>query len=657
MITLLRIRIARRLARVVSGTGDERGMALATVIIFGMVLTLMSGALVASSVSGDTQSQTDANWSAAAQAAYAGVEDYQSKLANDNGYSQYGTTGSTFSGASLFPGGTDGNTAFNLGSGAWQPVDPNNPASGSYRYQVDNTLYSSQGILRLQSTGRVGNTTRTVVANLKQSGFLDYLYFTDDEYTDPSIDSDCPASSTSNAYQWNTSISSSCSIISFASGDTISGPAHSNDTISICGSTFLGKVTTSAPVAKVANGYVVPGTTSCPKGTLPNFNGLGNPTYVPLIQMPATIGSLIQETRNDLTASTVPRPGCLYTGPTTFTFNSNGTWTVYSPWTQYTEIAGDPAVLVGSTQPAACGTPGYSSKGGTLGSPGGQTFTVVPNNLVYVQNVPTTTSDPNYPRAASTAGPGGTAFFKSNLPLNYTCTGADGSTVGNGVGYPAVGETAPTTASYSCKNGDAFVQGVVNGAVTIAANNYVYVTGDITYDTTNKATDLLGLIGQNNVFVYNPATTVAVSYNCTNTLTGTANANGRYTCTTNQLQLMDRTKSSRTIDAAIMSVAHSFTVENYSADGASTSYPTSPGYPKGKLTVLGSIVQKYRGAVATAAIDGSGGVGTGYTKNYLYDPRLANEAPPKFLSPVSTSYGITSMTETKTAFSPTGAPL
>ncbi len=649
MIQLLRIRFARRLARVVGVRDDERGMALASVIIFGTVLVMMSVALVATSVSGSNKSQSDSNWIAAGQAAYAGVEDYQSKLANDNGYSQYGTTGSSFSANSIFTG-TNNNPAFGTGptnttTGTWQPVDVNNPSSGSYRYQVDNTKYSSQGILRLQSTGKVGNTTRTIVANLKQSGFLDYLYFTDYEYTDPKVDADCPPPTQPDAYQWNTSISPYCSVIQFASGDTISGPLHSNDTLSICGAAFKNTVSTSAPTSLVKNGYVVP--SGCSRTPTPTNL---KPAYVPLIQMPTTVGALVQQTRTDL--PTVSRPGCLYTGPTTFTFNGDGTWTVYSPWSQYTEIAGDPATVSGSTQPAMCGTPGYSANGNTLGSPGGQTFMVVPSNLVYVQNVPVIATDPNYPNTAAKTGPGGSKFFTSaGLPLSYSCTGADGTSVGNGVGYPVVNETSPSSTSYSCRNGDAFVQGGVGGDVTIAANNYVYITGDITYD--DPAKDLLGLIGQNNVYVFNPVG----DYTTTSTTTQTYVCGGHWwnpvyctrpvtTTTQHNGALLDETASNRTIDAAIMSVAHSFTVENFAADS---------GYPKGNLNVLGSIVQKYRGAVATS--DGNGGVGSGYTKNYMYDPRLAFEAPPKFLSPVSTTYGITSITETKTAISASGANL
>lgn len=623
MTALIRVRFGRRLARMISARDDERGMALATVIIFGMVLLLLSATVVSVSVSGSTAAKTQTNWVAAGQAAYAGVEDYQSKLANDNTYSQYGALGNAttmvnaFSTGSIFTG-TAGNAAFGLGTGAgtglgtgtaasWQPVDPNKPNGASYRYEVDNSKYSASGILLLQSTGRVGNTTRTIVANLKQSGFLDYLYFTDYEITDPILTPGCTA-----AYQWAVTSRPGCSTISFGSSDTVNGPAHSNDTMYVCGSTFTGAVTTAS---SASGGYILPA--GC--ASSPTFAVGGKPVKRSVVQMPSTVGSLIQETHTDL-PSTVARPGCLYTGPTTFTFNGDGTWTVYSPWTQKTQISGNPAN--GGTNAPQCGTPGYTSGGNTLGSPGGQTLPVLDSNLAYVQNVPTVSTDPNYPSSSST--------WVNGFPPRYSCTGADGKTAGDGVGFPAAKEQAPTSTSYSCTAGDAFVRGGFGGNATIAANNYVYITGDITYDNPSK--DLLGLIGQNNVYVYNPIGSATRSYSC-----------GSYSlCSTSVL--LDESDSDRTIDAAIMSVAHSFTVQNYSADYSQT---------KGSLNVLGSIVQKFRGAVGTGS--SSGDLVTGYAKNYLYDPRLAFQAPPKFLSPVSTSYGITQVTQTKTAMTASGA--
>ena len=94
--------------------------------------------------------------------------------------------------------------------------------------------------------------------------------------------------------------------------------------------------------------------------------------------------------------------------------------------------------------------------------------------------------------------------------------------------------------------------------------------------------------------------------------------------------------SGREIDAAIISVQHSFLVQNYSRGG-----------DRGTLTVKGSIAQAHRGIVRNGS--------NGYIKAYAYDTRLRYLAPPKFLSPVTTSYGVTTQTEVKAAFTSTGA--
>ena len=70
------------------------------------------------------------------------------------------------------------------------------------------------------------------------------------------------------------------------------------------------------------------------------------------------------------------------------------------------------------------------------------------------------------------------------------------------------------------------------------------------------------------------------------------------------------------IDAAILSTAHSFIVDNYQC-----------GKHLGELTVWGAIAQYWRGPVGEGE--------HGYTKNYNYDERLAYLQPPDFLTPTS----------------------
>lgn len=570
-------------------------MALAMVLGIGLVLLLMVATIMNTSISGVVRSKTDQDNSAAIAAAYAGVEDYQSKLANDNTYVQYGNSASTFGAGSTFTS-TNGNNAFGIGkAGTWQQVSGSS-GRARYRYEVDNSQYGATGVLRLRSTGLVGSSVRTVVVDLKQLGFINYLYYSDYEITDPLYgNSRCTP-----AYAWATSTRPNCDAISFGSSDELSGPVHSNDTLQICGTTFDSSVETGYN-PKTGNAYITP--SGCNKAA--KFNG-GVPKYAPVITMPATNQYMIQETRSDLTTTTVPRPGCLYTGPTSIIYNDDGTMTVRSPWTLATNFTADASgnVTGGSANPA-CGTPGYAAKD-TLGSPAGQTFKVPENNLIFVQGVPRTSNkDPNY-------------WKSGDLPTGITCTGGKSNKLaGNGIGFPAANEAmsgAASQATYGCDTGDAFVQGTVLGKSTVSAANYVFVTGDIKYSKTNPTANILGLVGQNAVWVYNPVD---------------ASGNLLYP------------GADREIDAAILSVAHSFIVQNFT-EGL-----------KGTLTVNGSIAQEFRGPVGQGT---SNGVKTsGYSKDYGYDNRLQFTAPPKFLSPVSTSYGISTLTETKDAFKADGS--
>ena len=81
-----------------------------------------------------------------------------------------------------------------------------------------------------------------------------------------------------------------------------------------------------------------------------------------------------------------------------------------------------------------------------------------------------------------------------------------------------------------------------------------------------------------------------------------------------------------TVEAAILSLKHSFIVDNYQC-----------GDDLGTLTVKGAIVQKYRGPVGT----GSGGsVDTGFAKNYWYDDRFRYRSPPYFLTPIDAAWDV-----------------
>lgn len=587
MITLLKKRLG----------SDESGFALMIVIAIGLVLMILASVAVSFSVTTSQKSKVDNDAAAALSAAYAGIEEYQSRLANDSSYFQYGDSTAAFSAGSTLtlPTGTQANPAFGTtatgSKNGWAKISSADGNAGSFRYEVNTANYFSNGVIRVRATGKYGTATKSIIADLKQTGFIDFLYFTDYEIQDPQISG---ASATCVKYAW-AGRSTSCQGIQFGPSDLIKGPMHSNDTMQICGTTFTGIVTTGNNTPSGGRLYTIP--SGCSDGTFPA--GSGKVTYSPVVGMPSTNALLKKETRADL-PSDVPRPGCLYTGPTTITYLSNGQVTVRSPWTKFTNTKNDDSSV--GVANANCGTAGAGA--GALGSATGATFTPSTKTVFYVQNVPTLTADVNYSASAPTGA-------------GYSCKGVDGG-VGNGLGYPMHLEAAPSTTAYGCTNGDVFVKGTLSGQMTVAADNYIYVVGDLKYN--DSSADMLGLIGNNAIWVWNPVDSQA------------KNSGGTYTG--NDLL----TDSARRIDAAMLSLNHTFQVQNYQIDSGG----------RGILTVNGAIAQRYRGPVGTTG-------GTGYSKNYVYDARLKYTAPPKFLSPVTTTYGVTTWMDTAPAFNVDGS--
>lgn len=615
---------------------DDGGWVLPTVLGLGLVMLMLISTSLTVTLSGSIKADTETDWNASLSAAYAGIEDYKSRIENDPHYSQYGNKDAPFSDevtlasgevnlnkSLTLPTGADDNPAFDIGtSGRWATV-PGSDGKAQFRYEVNIQDFASTGVVLLRSTGRVGDTTRSIVANLKQDGFSDYVYFTEYEAMDPVISgrNEC-----ANIHQWGTLVgstsddrSSNCRI-QFAPVDTLGGKVHSNDQLYICGGTFAGAVTSATPIG-IGTYQQVTGS-GC---STPTFQK-GPPTRTGAIGMPEDNNQMRAETYLDQPG--VPSPGCLYTGPTTIRLNGNGKMTIWSPWTNYTQVRVVGGVATSGETPAQCGSVS------ALRSAAGATINVLDANLLYVQNVPAPGSgDVN-------------AWASGALPANFTCTDDSETTGGwwnpvttkygekwtfpttssqpgnsgsdKTIRHPLSNETRPpyssaTSPAYGCKRGDLYISGTIVGRMTAAAENYVYVLGDILYDDINR--DVLGLVGNNAIFVWNPMDGSTPILN---------------------------TDKDRVIQAALMSVDHTIQVQNY-----------DKGNNRGKLTIYGSMAQKYRGTVATSS---GSGIGTGYSKDYRHDPKLANVSPPKYLMPTSTKFTISKTAGVPAAFSADGAP-
>jgi hypothetical protein len=176
-------------------------------------------------------------------------------------------------------------------------------------------------------------------------------------------------------------------------------------------------------------------------------------------------------------------------------------------------------------------------------------------------------------------------------------------------GAAACTSQPPVLADYNETStcGNIYISGSYSGNLTVAAQNDVIVSEDLTRATGSQA--VVGLIAENFVRIQHRVTRTLLQQGSTSSCTnGTPNI------------------GDITVQAAILSVKHSFTVDNYGC-----------GTLEGTLTIKGAIAQYFRGTVGTG-IGGSNP--TGYIKNYNYDDILKYRSPPYFLSPLATPWMI-----------------
>lgn len=529
---------------------DERGIALITVLGLSLVLALLVTALLQYGVGSMRQARYDQDWHAALAAADAGVDDFLVRINRDSAYWQ------------------DADADCDDCSGT---LDPDNPAlhdfttirggRSEYMYDVDASTIGANGVITVTSTGRVNDVDRTVSVQLRRRGFLDYIYFTEYETLDALAYSttadqtwavnncrrhryDSPSRPSSGLPSNN---SRGCTDITWASSDTIDGPFHSNDQISVSGTPrWLGSASTSRPDGRYwdndANRNCL--ARNNPAGCTSNPSFAEGLVYGESLNLPPS-NNLIKAEADPALAG----EGCMYAGATFIRLNAAGTATITSVRTD------DPS----------------SSKcpiNGTMAS-------LPDNGVIYVRSARS-----------------GESCLSSN-PHPYTTTG--------------------DVTSYNRCSGDVYVEGTLDGRLTIAAENNVIISNSITYDggRTAGSDDMLGLVANNFVEIMHPVTS--------------SGSDIRYLPGSNRF-------SAPHIDAAILSVEHSFRVQNYNRGSAFSS----------PISLFGTIAQLFRGPVGT--FSGSTTV-TGYDKDYRYDPRLEFVSPPHFLDPVQSAWSVRSWSE------------
>lgn len=339
---------ARAAARALgSRKEDERGVAMIIAVTVMLVMALLTTLVFTAGLQALPQARHEQDYQAALQAADAGVEDYINRL---NSNLSYYSKGDPVSSSTQNPAFTQ-----------WTPV-PGVPSGEWFKYAVDNAQTAATGVVHLIAYGLSGpspsspsSVVRVIDVGIKR-GYTNWAYWTNYELLDWRYTGQSPGSDTRcilyawqyNAHtglygpDWNScggqsqqgdGKATSSELAPWPRNITVNGPFFSNDAVTVCSNTgptfFNGTVTTAynqATSLSVSNtsSYGGPGTvlrgcqgSSPSPGTINGVQPAGSPPQPP----PAPNGL----------SSIAKAGGCLYSGPVTLTFHSNGKVSVYLP--------------------------------------------------------------------------------------------------------------------------------------------------------------------------------------------------------------------------------------------------------------------------------------------------------------------------------------
>lgn len=578
------------IARLRTRLASEDGFTLVAVLGVITIVLIMSVAAFAATQGDFKPSGTDRERKSAYAAAEAGVADFLSRITADPEYWHRCAN-------AVNKAGNPALNEYNPTSRRWAEIDPDNPAtSAEYSIEllpangkgqcdpadaVGTFIDTDSGTFRIRSTGRTSAAStvrRTIITTFRRVGFLDYIYFTDRETLDP---------------QWE-------------HRTTNGRPTEEK----------VGTGPDIAGGAKKKLSYFEWGELNCRYWR----NGRADKKY---------FGRYTDGAREDFTKS----PGC--DEIRFFGESVDDRDEVNGPLHTNDEI-----LICGSPKfgrrpsdmiEVSAGAPGYRNDPGT--SCAGKPVTNLPGEAVeetegtWVTSSPVLELPPDNRTLDNEALPaysfvGRTRITFQGDTMHVKGTRKNGTTVDGVVNIPKDGvifvdnngvcplydPDAPLASPLTC--GDVLIKGEYRRNVTVAARNDIIVMDDLEAADDTKA--LLGLISKQWIRIYHPIS----SGGCADNATLRAEW-GTGMPTDNTLDL----------DAAILSLQHSFTVDKYWC-----------GSRLGNLNVTGAIAQKYRGPVATSG-------STGYVKNYVYNDELRFRSPPRFLDPVQSSWRVTTQVE------------
>ncbi|MDO8732077.1 MAG: hypothetical protein Q7L55_05825 [Actinomycetota bacterium] len=645
------------------------------VIIWSTVLLAMSAVVAQTVVNQIRPSERSEISYQAWAAAEAGIDDYRARLAANSNY--YTTVDST-----------------NLAFTSWVNV-PGGTSPAQFIYSVDTSQASRSGRIRVTASGRAGTGSeiivRTVEAEINKRTSADYSYLSNYEtwpvdYPDAYDGKSGSLTAAEAAVMCVNRIwASSGPVLVTTTGSTVSvtqtglhrnslkckhdaitrteswyGDMHTNDVWyfdsdianidpatdpGVSGQVFHGLLTSSCPLPTTT-------TAGCPAnhrwidetylGSNSNQSYLAaeiidttqpklwNPTYESSLEMPTTVQV---STMKSLAQSA----GCLFTGTTRirfYTTNGAGKIAVTSPDTKSTNAFCQVGTALEGTTHAAIPTTAQHHPTAIL-----DYATMVAagfNGVIYVQDVPTTSTDPNYwsvtpPTCEIKIGTNPYPFVIPDPTLTYN-DNALFSGSGTNHGFPiettnASGQqidTWSTPTSSMCRRGTVYAQGTYTGQYTMVADGDIAITGRLldatvtntTYTSPTAAdygvpaatsTNLMGLVPRAYLYIFHPSVTSGNN------------------------QWISANMQNLIVDAAVLSREGCFAIQDY------TSSPTM-----GNLTIVGSIGQDFRCKLTNTSSN------AGYQDlNVHYDPRFKTLSPPPFMQVLSSEpWHVLSMSET-----------
>jgi len=463
-------------------------------------------------------------------AALAGINDYQFHL---NANPEYWTTCTGASNVAV-PNTTEETYSITLvpaeGSGSKECETAN--ANASMIQQTG----SAAGTFRIESTGVSGSETQSIVATIKHEGFLNYVYFTEFETSDPvqyeketeylGCKAHYKARQEWEAEEPQKKNGIHCNVISFGANDGVHGPIHTNDKAAICGEPVFGR--NSEDKVEFDFGWYA----SC-GGSNPKFLG----TYT-------TEGKELRTPPTDQTL--IASAGYTFTGRTEITLNAN------------------------LAKPTEANTITVTTKEG--GSWKTSTKAWPSSGVIYVNNGTSPSCEqkytpfgPNYELTSKNENCGD-AYVHGNYTQSLTIGTADDLIIDGNI------ETTHTAGEPSVE--------APTGLATLGliAENFVRVYKPVkkTYAKTGASC--------NNGDPYNATTKLCEYTNDSNICDAPT-----LTATEAEKELGIKTggaQSNPVIDAAILAINHEFIVDNYEC-----------GPFLGYLNIWGAIGQEYRGIV------------------------------------------------------------